>query len=888
MARVFTLADALIEIHQSLGLERPQSDDITKLRSMDIRQEKYAGLTKKLNKDICEALQLNDSATKSVEDTMEKFAAFNKEVAAHTWTFDASPQQVLWHLLAYVYVPRMARYLAFWTLDGLERDQPIDAGMPGGKFWFLPDMSTVGRATLPMKHVLDWLLDLLGADSHTRAFSAEENADSLVRKLQNWRLNGTVPKSAKEIANTFPDSLALHFKGALLLDVQQGLEHCFEQTCSFVQSKKLTAEALQHEIPRSKTELDVILSGQADADEKARFVTLMARRYAAPSMALIRQRLLVGRMMQDGYLRLMKFLCPGVEPTSTNPAENKLIQLLGLFQTVYDLTIRAWQENYSEEDQNVWFMSQIPPWDRVGLLLSIMPVNPGQSHAPMLANELSERFSKMTENSLLEDLVIWGPEVAAEIQERIATSWDEKNKQNNQIEHLKRKIKSGSPWRALQSETKFEVINHIAQTSAENPKLKAMAISRLKEVAVGNHQKAGYFLLALGQLLNDVDKYPKDVQAQVEALLNEAEPLLATYWKAPLLRFKGKHALMQNKFDEASEHFLNAFEACQDYSFGPLRAEITRDFWALKIKERGFNLKKQEKYHLGMVHFLGFDGPPESLLDTAAWIERFFWNTLYKPYPGFEKEPDPLRDDINIASMLANTAMEDDATIFENFLSKNIKYKNRTLIGVRKESFLKILVKLVLDPSILFKRSGEVDDMAMRNLRRSISVLVSKWPGQAKLADFKGQIPAMLAANAGEYELLMELLPASDLATQDYKGRTMLHAAVAGRSRRCVQAVLDVMDDVSKVTKDHEEHHALHTAVRFGEPSVVKLLADEYPGLVIQRNAYGQKPLDLARKILHDVRQWRSTMRQLGRETGSQSDFEEIVRLLEASELELV
>lgn len=887
MARVFTLADALIEIHQSLGLERPQSVYLSQLRSMDIRQEKYAELTGKLTMDICEALQLDASATASAIDNMEEFAAFNMELAAHTWTFDASPQQVLWHLLAYDYVPALARRLAFWTLVGVEHDRPIDAGMPGGKFWFLPDMSTADRATLPMKHVLDWLLDLLGADSHTRAFATEENADSLVRKLQNWRLNGTVPKSAKEIADTFPDSLVLNFKGALLLDVQQDLEHCFEQTCLFVQSKGLTTEALQHEIPRSKTELEVILSGQADADETKRFVTLMARRYAAPSMALIRQRLLVGRMMQDGYLRLMKFLCPGVEPTSTNPAENKLIQLLGLFQTVYDLTIRASQENNSEEDQNVWFVSQIPPWDRLGLLLSIMPVNPGQSHAPMLANELSKRFSKLTENSLLEDLVIWGPEVAAEIQERIATSWDEENKQNNQIEHLKRKIKSGSPWRALQSETKFEVINHIAQTSAEKPKLKAMAISRLKEVAVGNHQKAGYFLLALGQLLNDVDKYPKDVQTQVEALLNEAEPLLATYWKAPLLRFKGKHALMQNKFHEASEHLCEAFEACQEYSFGPLRAEIARDCWALLITN-GFNTKKQEKYYLSMVHFLGFDGPPEPFLDTAAWIERFFWDTLYKPYPGFEREPDPARDDKNIASMLTNTAMEKDSTIFENFLSKAANCRNRTLFGVRKESFLQLLVKLVLELSMAFKRSGKVNNAVMQNLRRSISVLVAKWPGQAKLADFKGQIPAMLAANAGEYELLMVLLPASDLATQDYKGRTVLHAAVAGRSRRCVQAVLDVMDDVSKVTKDHEEHHALHTAVRFGEPSVVKLLADEYPGLVIQQNAYGQKPLDLARKILHGVRQWRSTMRQLGRETGSQSDFEEIVRLLEASELELV
>lgn len=635
MARVFTLADALIEIHQSLGLERPQSPDITKLRSMDIRQEKYAKLTKKLTKDICEALQLNDSATKSVKDTMEKFAAFNKEVAAHTWTFDASPQQVLWHLLAYVYVPGMARYLAFWTLDGVERDQPIDAGMPGGKFWFLPDMSTVGRATLPMKHVLDWLLDLLGADSHTRAFSAEENADSMVRKLQNWRLNGTVPKSAKEIANTFPDSLALNFKGALLLDVQQGLEHCFEQTCLFVQNKRLTAEALQHEIPRSKTELEVILSGQANADEKERFVTLMARRYAAPSMALIRQRLLVGRMMQDGYLRLMKFLCPGVEPTSTNPAENKLIQLLGIFKTVYDLTIRAWQENDSQEDQNTWFAKNLPFIYRFDLLLSINPTKAGQSFAPLVAEKLSKKFKLLSNNATIEDLVIYNEPTLPVMLEKLITYWRHLNIQLRDIKKYAKVFKLAHiSHSSLQDQDDYEIVSEIAQIS-KNYRTRSIAIKRLRELAVDNHQKAGYFLLALGQLLNDVDKYPSDVQAQVDTLLNEAEPLLTTYWKAPLLRFKGKHALMQNEFDAAQKYLCEAFEACQEHNFGPLRAEIARDCWALMIRE-GFNPKKQEKYYLNMVHFHGFYGPPASLLDTATWIKRFFWSTLYKPYPGFE------------------------------------------------------------------------------------------------------------------------------------------------------------------------------------------------------------------------------------------------------------
>ena len=888
MARVFTLADALIEIHQSLGLERPQSVYLTQLRSMDIRQEKYAELTNKLTKDICEALQLDASATDSAIDNMEEFAAFNMELAAHTWTFDASPQQVLWHLLAYDYVPALARRLAFWTLVGVEHDRPIDAGMPGGKFWFLPDMSTADRATLPMRHVLDWLLDLLGADSHTRAFATEENADSLVRKLQNWRLNGTVPKSAKEIAETFPDSLVLNFKGALLLDEHQDPEHCFEQTCLFVQSKGLTAEALQHEIPRSKTELEVILSGQADADEKKRFVTLMARRYAAPRMALIRQRLLVGRMMQDGYLRLMKFLCPDVEPTSTNPAENKLIQLLGLFQTVYDLTIRAWQENDSEEDQDAWFTENLPFIYRFDVLLSINPTKPGQSFAPLVAKNLSKKFELLISDAAIQDIVIYNESVLPTMLSNIKKAWGSHIEKFGKIKKAIAQIKlEKSPWHLMQKENDYEVIHQIAKESNDY-KVRSMAIARLKELAINNHQKAKYFLFALRQLLDDVENYPKDVQTGVETLLCEARPLLTTCWQAPILHLKGKHALMQNKFEEAYEYLENAFEACQEYSVGPLRAEIARDYWSVSIKLHGLNIKKQEKLYLNMLHFGGPNFTAESLPETAVYCERFFWERLYKPYPGIVHENDPMNEDIRIANMLIRTATSNDNTHLRQFLSQTPQYKKQRLFGIKNDSFLLLLIKLLIQHKSNAKQQRTSEDKCTRNLYQSIKYIISDCSNQAKLADFKGQIPAMLAANAGEYELLKLLLPKSDLSAQDYKGRTVLHAAVASRSRRCVQAVLDVIGNVSKVIKDHEEHNALHTAVRFGEPSVIKLLSDEYPSLVIQQNAYGQKPLDLARDILQDVRQWRTTMHQMGRETGSQSDFEEIVRLLEASELELV
>ena len=48
-------------------------------------------------------------------------------------------------------------------------------------------------------------------------------------------------------------------------------------------------------------------------------------------------------MVQDGYIRLLKTLCPGTDPPCADPQQNKLLQLFALYKLVYNLTIDAWR-----------------------------------------------------------------------------------------------------------------------------------------------------------------------------------------------------------------------------------------------------------------------------------------------------------------------------------------------------------------------------------------------------------------------------------------------------------------------------------------------------------------------------------------------------------------
>ena len=909
MARIPSFEETLLEVHKSLGLISYASIQKTRFADLEMPLENHAEMGAEILDSIFKALDMDEEAKNDAAGNVMEWANFHKALELNIWTGKASKQQVLWHLLAYSYVPSLARRLAFWSLHGVERQQPMDAGMPGGQFWFIPHWNQEkDRIEQPVPKVIGWLLDLLGQplDQISNDLGSEKyrerGANEVVRlNLENW-LDGTLPKSAKSIGELFPEGAQLQFEGVFQIDSALTAEEQFQKALDFVRRKNLNAEALWAEIPMTVDRLDPVLNETAPDDEKREFVRFLALRFAQPAMSNIRQRLRVARLTQDGYQRLVKFLCPDVDVACTDPNKNKVLQLIGLFETIYNLTIDAWKNTANEAEENDLFASLLPRLGKADLFLSILPSARETAYLD-LAKVLTHRFCRMTEDTPLEDLIPMRKEDGGAITTRRLLELKLEFDEDIRLEKLVERIRYASPWRALHAEDSYWVICQIPSRENLPLKVRKMAIQRMRELASTSGQVLSAILLELGYLLNcDPKERPDGVQEKVQALLDEAGAS-SDYddWKAPLLRFRAKHRMAQNDFTGACADFRLALDACSERGYGGLRGEIARDGFTVEIAEHGFspkNGKNQKEYYRNMLAFGMFPDGMVSLEDTAVWCENFFWTDLYQPYCGLERKEVP-------ATLQFKSVLTETFGLIENadwdglaaWMKRHAtKFKNKNLKDARRNSvllqWLKMLNMFEVRLSVFRKMappefSGEVGKVEkhMANWRVAIRLMLETWPEQAKIGDFKGQTPLMLAANHGDVELVRLLVSLSDVDAQDYLGRTPLHAAVAGRSPACVETILAMNPDIAKVSEG-EANTVAHTAVRFGWSGGLRLILDEFPGLAAVENAAGQTPLAMACEILEYYEEWWTYMQnQKGRQVGTKADFESVVALLEERRL---
>jgi hypothetical protein len=901
MARIPSPEQILLEVHQSLGLERPASKHINQFTQLGFPQQRQKEFTEGLLTDIFSALEMDEQARADAWKNIHEWFEFDIATAAHVWTHEASQHQVLWHMLAYAWVPGLARRLAFWDLAGAKRGIPFDAGMPGGAFWFLPTWDpSAGTIRLPVEVVLEWLLDLLGDQSLEHAAGAlqreqaqRKNMNAL-RTLQGWRLEGTLPQSAKMIDELFHDEAELDFRGSFDLPTGAPADEQLAAAIEFVRRRQLAPEILAHELPLRAARLHAIIDGNSSGEENDAFVQALAIRYATPSMQTVRQRLRVARMAQDAYKRLLKTLCdPDVDAGCAAPSRNRLLPLLALFHTVYNLTIQSSGHGDSDAEQDSWFESRFAPWDRVDLLLAIMPSARGFSYR-LLGERLTRRFMALGPDAPLPDLVAFAetdqaPSTVVERMRMLETEADE----DARIEALRRAtatLPASGVRQAVCAETSYLVVSQLALASALPSEVRAVAVSRMRELADTPAQVAGALITELAMMLDGPAPGRTDeARARNGILLQEIEACdTAGIWKAPFLRFRARHRLMLNDFEGAAADFRSALQACLDRNHGPLQADVAKEGLATEVAMRGLDRKSQDYLYRHLVPPAWASGRPRSFEDTAVLCEDFFWSALYQPYDGVEPRSSQFAAELkDLVSRSVKLIHDADMSRLGSWLLQHEKKLRRLKVkDVRRDSLLLLwmkqltaLEKMPRMPVILGGlRLGR--QLPVAAMRKAIRLLIELWPEQARTFDFKQQTPLMIAADNGDAELTALLVGLSDVDAQDYIGRTALHAAVSGGSSKCVELVLDSNPDVDRVTVD-EEQTALHTAVRFGNLEAVSLITDAFPCRLEKNNGAGMTPLEMARDLLENFDEWREFMRQQNRRIGSIEEFGAIVSYLE-------
>jgi len=876
------IESVLLEIHQSLGGNTSYSTvQKNKFATGKISISKQSDMMKTIILSIFEKLDVRPESFDAIWQSLTNIANAYKGLELKTWTFNADQKQINWMLLTHFLVPGLARFSAFQAIE-----TPFDKGMPGGRFWYFPELVESDgdkKLVLPVPQVIDWLTDLLGTDVENVANHSQDiDIQNLRRSLYNWK-NGANTIRFSSIDEYFPEGVSLDFKGAFILDERGSLEEQFNQALAFIKNKNLNAQKLKFELPLSEEILTDILHGNTNEEEKTRLIECLLNRYSAPSIEIIRQRFVVASVVQDIYHRLVKSQCPDVDKYCVDLQKNKVLQLFALYKGVYNLTIEAWRNcrDKGEFAEDMWFEAHLPEWDKQSIFLSILPSGK-ETGIDELATYLSYSF-RTNASDVLDDVIGHDPKSCAEIAERTVRKLHNFFEEQTKIQELKARMQQSSPWRALQNEQNYWVVSGVAQSPDLPIRLKEMTAKRMRELANTPIEKILVVIPELDYYLNGESKNrPKDCKNKVQALLDEAEKNEGyDLWKFAILQYKAKHLLAQNNFEEASKYFRDALEDSFKGSYGLMSGEISRDCLAIAVANQKLITNNHEKYYREMLSggMIESDQIP-SIEEVARWAYSYFWEDLYKPYAGIKPQQPLCQTLIKPAlDKLFPLLEQNNLAGLKDWLNSNNALFKSNLPDVEGNSMLMLMLKLFL------KAQKVMDAKILEVWENLLKDIFEKYPKQLNIPDLKSQTPLMLAVEARETMLVEQMLAAGANANiQNYQGMTALHTACKIRSPKVFDTFCTESSDWNLRTVDGRL--PLHTACWSGNIYVVEKLVHLAPQQLWEKDHSGFTPLELVENLIENpeaLQMLEQQSRKNGYSCGTQQELEKILEVLEQS-----
>lgn len=909
MATMPTFESILLETYQSAGLNtgkgKLRSSEKKRYAQRDISLQRHKDLSSMIVDELLTALGFNNHSITLKEILLSAFElnSLANYFENSVWTFNASKEQIIWTALVNFYVPWAAREFALWNTD-----KPFDEGMPGGIFWFLPQQPAdlKGDLKLPVAVVCDWLIDLLGentANSVDQVVSLENSDDKFIsnfkRNLYNWKNGKTITE--ENIHKYFQEDMDFPFLGSFINDQSQDLTDRFSYAKQFVNhDKSLTLLQLSHEIPMTVGALERVFNDDSSVEEKERLIELLGKRWKAPSHRDIRQKFLVARTFQDGYIRLLKVLCSGVKPTCNDAEHNKVIQLISLFMNIYNMTIESYQGTKTRVEADLKFfrlLSETP----FAFELSWLNPNKPEVGLEVTAEIISHKLQQ-AKGDRLTDVIPWDEDSskrtlssALAISHELYSRWDA-------IHRLNQGLRQGSVYRNIQACENTSALLAVYEGEKNSPKVKEMALQRLHSITLSKVEALQVISSELATYLNTNYKYTRNTSTRVQELLEQAYGHgCYELYEAVILQFHAKHLLYQNEFEAASEKFKLANHACTDRSYGPFRGEIARDSLALSVALTPLHINHEKLFKIAAFGNM-IEGTPSSLEDPRAFIKHlldntpvfqdcaascaeYFWDSLYKPYPGITRKHPGLDQTTPLIKQLLDHIMNADWKNLEFWLEENHAIVLQRTRDVKGQSLLMLLMNTnhaLLHRATFAAEIGESHKAEIKvlsdNFIEACQVLVTRFPALLGLNDYKSQAPLMLAANDKLKDLVKFYIShGAAVDQQDFNGRSALHSAAASGCVDSFKLLLDAKADPSLKTIDGM--NVLHTAVRMGRENMVHRLLQTQSELAFDLDVVDMAPIKYA---IPPSPQARLQMKkQHGRDLGTSVEFQNIKTMLQ-------
>ncbi|OEE36951.1 ankryin [Vibrio genomosp. F10 str. ZF-129] len=896
MATFPTFESVLLQIAKALGANRKMtSKSKSKFKYVDMSMDNLSETWESILSEIADALGLDDGVKDDLISNIFADYQMHKAIELDIYSSRATQRKIIWQYLARVLVPALARHTVFWQIES-----KMDEGMPGGRFWYLPAVDSPVEPTqlyLPVPQVLDWLIDLIQDSNVTIASNLEDDlriydsSGTVLKNLYNWQKAKSTPEISS-INNTFPDEVKIQFLGCFEPDKKSPK---FEQALAFIEKKGLQPGVLQHEIAINEADLKRIINTECSVEEEQDFVQKLKFRYQAPSTKTIRRRLLMARAIQEGYEQLVKFLTPTIDKLCIDLNENKALQLVQLYNDVYNRTLDAHLEKrhidgkLREFAENEYFTENLSPFLRYDLLLAFTSDN--EQPALLVSDQLNSIFSRHGEEDNLDNIL---PTSEDDIKLMVNVIREQGQQSNNyfiQLQALVEKLaQNKAPYKQLQKMDDFEVVYGAMGHHYPIPKICEMIIGRLNELETTPEQSMKRILLELEYHLL-IKLFDSKTEGKVSVLIEEAKGNDDYECsKAQVLRFEAFHFIAQNKLSDAEKNLNIAIDECKKYSFGKLRGDLARDAFALAIANQKLIPNNHEKYFRDMIHWGNLDGTNKiDIYNVSRELHEYFWESLYKFYPGYKPLFATSRSDFEAFSRDILPCIENNNPIAQ-LLKKHKDLKKKQLKYPQADSVIMLMMKMsyeMLGKLRYYRQSmpPEVESeihSVLIGIIKAVREIVQEWPDIVNVSDFKQQTPLMLAAHNKDYETVEVLLKANaDTDLRDFTGRTALHSSAASRCLKSASLLLEFGCDGKVVNVDGST--ALHTAVRFGEVPIVKLIIEKQPDLLEIRDSNGISPKELASRIASDYDLYQylnGYFKSEGRTVVSHSKYKQLLDIL--------